>query len=143
MDRLSPERRSANMRAIRSRNTKPEIIVRSAAFRAGYRYRLHDRGLPGSPDLVFPKRRKVIFVHGCFWHSHEGCAKAYRPKSRAAFWSEKFRKNRERDGRVLLAVNALGWEALVVWECEAVDSEVLRRRLVDFLGPPRIRPADR
>ena len=143
MDSLTPERRSANMRAIRSKHTKPELAVRSTAFRAGYRFRLHERALPGSPDLVFSARRKVIFVHGCFWHGHDGCDKAYRPKSRVAFWSEKFQKNRQRDERTMAAIQALGWEPLVVWECEAVDGEVLRRRLVDFLGPPRIRPADR
>lgn len=143
MDRLTPERRSANMRAIRSKHTKPELIVRSVAFRAGYRFRLHDRKLPGSPDLVFSARRKVIFVHGCFWHGHEGCGKAYRPKSREAFWSEKLAKNKERDQRAQAAVRALGWEPLIVWECETVDGEVLRKRLVDFLGPSRIRPAER
>ena len=143
MDRLTPERRSANMRAIRSKHTKPELAVRSAAFRAGYRFRLHDRTLPGSPDLVFSARRKVIFVHGCFWHGHEGCSKAYRPKSRKVFWSEKLEKNRERDERTEGEIRAHGWEPFVVWECETVDGEVLRRRLVDFLGLSRIRPAKR
>ena len=131
------------MQAIRSTNTKPELLVRSAVFGAGYRFRLHCRTLPGTPDLVFSARRKVIFVHGCFWHSHEGCSKAYRPKSREAFWSEKLQKNKARDRRVQAAIRALGWEPLVVWECEAADGEVLRERLGDFLGPPRIRPANR
>ncbi len=141
MDRLTPDRRSANMRAIWSKNTRPEMVVRSVAFRAGYRFRLHDRKLPGSPDLVFSARRKVIFVHGCFWHDHEGCPKAYKPKSRQAFWLDKFQKNRERDVLALAAVRARGWDPLVVWECEAVDGDLLRRRLTDFLGPPRITPA--
>jgi DNA mismatch endonuclease (patch repair protein) len=138
MDRLSPERRSANMRAIRQKDTKPELLVRSLLFGAGYRYRLHGRALPGSPDLVFPARRKVVFVHGCFWHRHEGCRKAYTPKTRQDFWVRKFIANQERDGRALSALTSAGWDAFVVWECEAVDAELLRQRLTTFLGPPKV-----
>lgn len=135
MDRISPDRRSDNMRAIRGRDTKPELLLRRMLHRLGYRYRLHARDLPGSPDIIFRSRRKVIFVHGCFWHSHPGCPKAYRPKTRVEFWTEKLERNRQRDAEVETALHALGWSSLVVWECEAVDSEHLRNRVMDFLGP--------
>ena len=126
------------MRAIRSRDTKPERIVRSALFRLGYRFRVHCRAARGTPDIAFPARRKAIFVHGCFWHRHDGCAKAYTPKSREAFWSEKFQKNVERDERTLNELRTAGWAVMVVWECEAVDGEGLRERLSRFVGPVRI-----
>lgn len=138
MDRLTPERRSENMRAIRSRDTKPERLVRSVLFASGYRFRVHFRGALGSPDIAFPARKKAIFVHGCFWHRHEGCAKAYAPKSRETFWADKFRKNVERDARTFEGLKGEGWEVLVVWECEAVNGDALRDRLTNFVGPVRI-----
>lgn len=106
------------MSGIRSRNTRPEITLRKALHSRGFRFRLHGRGLPGSPDLVFPKYRAVIFVHGCFWHRHPGCSFATTPSTRPAFWEEKFRQNIERDARTLDAIHREGWDALVIWECE-------------------------
>ena len=121
------------MAAIRSEDTQPEWRVRRLAFALGFRYVLHDRRLPGKPDLVFPKLRKVIFVHGCFWHGH-GCAASRKiPRTHRAFWTEKFRRNQERDRKVLAALWQLGWQTLVVWECETKDAEHLRIILLRFL----------
>jgi DNA mismatch endonuclease (patch repair protein) len=136
MDRLKSDRRSENMRAIRSRNTAPEVAVRSVLHKMGYRFRLHRKGLPGRPDVVFPVRRKVVFVHGCFWHQHEGCAEGRIPSSRPEYWEPKLRGNRERDRRHLEALNVLGWDPLVIWECEIKNTEILAERLQRFLGPP-------
>jgi DNA mismatch endonuclease, patch repair protein len=118
-DSLTPERRSWNMSRIRGRNTAPERLVRSALHRAGYRFRLHRKDLPGRPDIVLPKYRAVVFVHGCFWHRHSKCRFAYTPKSRVAFWQEKFRSNSERDRRTARALRRLGWRVVTVWECES------------------------
>jgi DNA mismatch endonuclease (patch repair protein) len=128
------------MRAIRSGNTKPERALRSVLFQMGYRFRVQFRQAAGSPDIAFPSRRKAIFVHGCFWHRHCGCPKSYQPKSREAFWNEKFARNLERDARTMAALHAAGWEALVVWECEAVDGDSLREQLANFVGPTRSNP---
>ena len=117
MDHLEPSARSRLMAGVRQRDTKPELILRSALHRLGYRYRVNQRRLPGSPDLVFAGRRAVIFVHGCFWHDHSGCKFATKPKSQVEFWSEKFRANKERDQRNYAALKADGWKTLVVWEC--------------------------
>lgn len=128
------------MRAIKGRDTKPELVVRRLLHRMGYRYRLHARELPGSPDIVFRPRRAAIFVHGCFWHCHPGCSQAYRPKTRTQFWNAKLDRNLERDGLTQVALAKAGWAILVVWECEAVEGEHLRNRLVRFLGEkPRVR----
>lgn len=123
------------MSGIRGRDTRPELVVRKLAHALGYRFRLHRRDLPGSPDLVFPGRRKVIFVHGCFWHRHPGCRFAYHPKSRVEFWRAKFEQNISRDGRALTELEKLGWEAMIVWECETREVDGLADRLVEFLGP--------
>ena len=132
MDTISPERRSENMRRIRGKDTKPELIVRSALFGMGYRYRLHGDKLPGKPDLVFARRRKVIFVHGCFWHnhSHSSCKIARLPKSNCSYWAEKLRKNVQRDAVRRVQLKKLGWKSLVVWECQAraIDRQVSRLR---------------
>jgi DNA mismatch endonuclease (patch repair protein) len=122
-DRLSRERRSWNMSRIRSRDTQPERIVRSALHRAGYRFRLHRRDLPGRPDIVLPRYHTAIFVHGCFWHRHKQCRLAYTPKSRVTFWTEKFRRNVERDRENTAALRKLGWRVITVWECEATSPE--------------------
>lgn len=134
MDVVSPARRSAMMARIRGRDTKPEMIVRRAAHRLGYRFRLHRRDFPGSPDLVFPRRKKIVFVHGCFWHSHEGCRFAYQPKSNVEFWGSKLRKNRERDIRVKGELECMAWDVLVIWECETVDSDLVDAKLQGHLG---------
>ena len=133
-DKLSVARRSANMRAIRSKDMKPELVVRSAAHAMGYRFRLHRRTLPGKPDLAFAGRQKVIFVHGCFWHQHAGCQDGRMPRSSIAYWRPKLRRNIRRDTEHLAALKAGGWKVLVIWECETVDERRLRLRLQRFLG---------
>jgi DNA mismatch endonuclease (patch repair protein) len=109
------------------------MVVRRMLHAAGYRYRLHARDLPGKPDLVFPARRKVVFINGCFWHRHRGCPLARLPKSRTEFWTEKLERNRERDERNVAALRELGWEVLTVWECEVRDVVALMPRVVAFL----------
>lgn len=120
-DSLTKEHRSWNMSRIRSKNTKPEIIVRSLLHRMGYRFTVNgqqNRHLPGKPDIVLPKYKTVIFIHGCFWHRHRHCKYAYIPKSRVAFWMRKFDENKQRDKRVVKLLKKRGWKLLVVWECE-------------------------
>ncbi len=132
-DIVTPERRSAMMARIGSRDTKPELRVRRTAHSLGLRFRLHRRDLPGTPDLVFPKLRVAVFVHGCYWHRHEGCTKAYTPKSRVDFWQAKFRANVERDARAMEKLRAMGWNPVVIWECETVDpgrlAEIIKTRI--------------
>jgi len=135
-DHLTPEERSAQMRRVRSRDTKPEMRVRRVAHSLGTRFRLHRRDLPGTPDLVFPARRKIIQVHGCFWHRHEGCRSARMPTDRSDYWNAKLNRNVERDIANLLALKELSWDVLVVWECETGNLETLRRRLASFLLKP-------
>ena len=118
MDRISEAHRSWNMSRIRSINTKPERLVRSALHGLGFRYRLHRKDLPGTPDLVLPKYRSVILVHGCFWHRHPGCRFAYSPKSRPSFWAAKFAANVARDQNDLRRLRSLGWRPIIVWECQ-------------------------
>ena len=124
------------MARIRGRDTRPELIVRRTAHAMGYRFRLHRRDLPGTPDIVFPARRKVIFVHGCFWHRHVGCKRTTTPKSRTDYWSAKFARNVERARRNLAELERKGWEALVLWECETRSPLVVGSTLSEFLGPP-------
>lgn len=135
MDTLSPEARSKLMSRIRGKDTAPELVLRRFLHAGGYRYRLHDRRLPGRPDIVFPARRKIIFMHGCFWHRHDGCRLASIPKSRVDFWTTKFRTNVERDARNEVDLAARGWKVMVVWECEVRHLAELGPRLVGFLGP--------
>lgn len=134
--------RSANMASVGARDTKPEIAVRRLLHRLGYRYRLHRRDLPGSPDICFPSRRKAVFVHGCFWHRHEGCVRTTTPKTRAWFWLDKFEKNVIRDRTNMAELRSLGWDAMVVWECETNDTVALTPRLAKFLGGIRPRSID-
>lgn len=133
VDTISPEYRSEIMSRVKAKNTRPEMAVRRLLHAAGYRYRLHARDLPGKPDLVFPARRKVVFINGCFWHRHHGCALARLPKSRTEFWTEKLERNRERDERNVAALLKLGWEVLTIWECEVRDLDTLMPRVVAFL----------
>lgn len=128
-DHLSSERRSWNMSRVRSRDTVPEMLVRSALHRTGYRFRLHRDSLPGKPDIVLPKHRTVVFVHGCFWHRHKGCRYAYKPKSRVAFWKAKFESNVKRDHRNMRELSRLGWKVVTVWECEAARSNIWLQRM--------------
>jgi DNA mismatch endonuclease (patch repair protein) len=122
------------MRAVRSRDTAPEMRVRRAAHALGLRFRLHRASLPGCPDLVFVGRRAALFVHGCFWHGHDCPRGARRPRANAVYWSAKIARNRERDAAALAALEALGWRALVIWECETRDAGALRDRLAVALG---------
>ena len=128
-DIMDTRRRSKLMAGIRSRGTAPELAVRRIAHRIGLRFRLHRKDLPGRPDLVFPKHRLAVFVHGCFWHRHEGCRYASTPKSRVAFWTEKFEANIVRDARQEAALRALGWRVLVIWQCETRNEAAVECRL--------------
>lgn len=134
MDIVDKTRRSEMMAGIKGKDTAPEMRVRRAAHALGYRFRLHRRDLPSNPDLVFPGRRKVILVHGCYWHRHEGCRLAYEPKSNQEFWIEKFAKNVTRDRRAMTDLVAGGWDPLVVWECETLDAKILNERITSHLG---------
>lgn len=135
MDTLTSQERSERMARVRSRDTKPELVVRRLAHALGYRFRLHRRDLPGRPDIVFPGRRKVILVHGCFWHRHPDpdCKLARMPKSRPEFWGPKLAGNRARDERDIALLRDLGWDVLEVWECEIKSRDDLARRITLFL----------
>lgn len=132
-DVLTPAQRRLNMSRIRGANTKPEMLVRRLVHASGYRYRLHARDLPGRPDLVFRSRRKIIFVHGCFWHGHHCRFGRVRPRTNADFWSAKLAGNMQRDRRVRSELRRAGWKILVVWECQLRDRMRTRRRLEVFL----------
>jgi DNA mismatch endonuclease (patch repair protein) len=134
MDRISPKRRSKNMRKIKSKNMAPEVNVRRMVHGLGYRFRLHRKDLPGKPDLVFPSRHKVIFVHGCFWHQHTGCREGRVPGSNTGYWKPKLTRNVERDMENLAQLKSVGWKALVIWECEIKNSKRVISRLRRFLG---------
>lgn len=133
MDTLTPEQRSERMSRVRGKDTKPEMIVRRLVHGMGFRYRLHRRNLPGSPDLVFPSRKRAIFVHGCFWHRHPNCKLARIPKTRHEFWVPKLEGNRIRDIKNQNALGALGWDYLVVWECQVGDTAALGKLIRHFL----------
>lgn len=134
MDKISPERRSANMAKIRSRDTKPEMAVRSLVHRMGYRFRLHRRDLPGNPDLVFGPRKKIIFVHGCYWHGH-GCAVGGKgAKSNQQYWGPKIARNKQRDRSSVAKLRRRGWRVLVIWECKTKKTRWLADKLRKFLS---------
>ena len=139
-DIVDSKRRSELMANIRGRDTTPELAVRRIAHRMGLRFRLYRNDLPGRPDLVFPKHRLAVFVHGCFWHRHEGCRHASTPKSRIAFWTEKFTANVVRDARQEAALRALGWRVLVVWQCESRDEATVERRLAASIDRGGVAP---
>lgn len=134
VDVHTPEQRSRNMSAIRGKDTKPEKIVRSLVHSRGYRYRLHYRKLPGKPDMVFPSRRKVIFIHGCYWHSHDCRFGQVIPKTNAEFWQSKRQGNVLRDLSNLEKLAADGWQSLVIWECQTKDRKKLEQIIRDFLS---------
>lgn len=136
MDKITPERRSHNMSRIRSKNTKPEILVRKIAHSMGYRFRLHYKHLPGNPDLVFPSRSKVIFVHGCFWHQHPdpACKDARPPRSNSEYWGPKLARNVERDNISIEKLKSIGWFSLTIWECQTKNDAELRNMIAEFLG---------
>lgn len=129
VDPLTSHKRSSLMRAVRQKGSSPEMVVRTVVHALGARFRLHKKGLPGTPDLVLPGRRLAIFVHGCFWHRHEGCKYSSTPKSNVSFWVTKFQANVERDQRKELELVALGWRVLTIWECETKDIDALRVKL--------------
>lgn len=132
-DTVSKEQRSRNMSRIRGRDTRPEMIIRSTLHQLGFRFRLHVKSLPGKPDIAFPKHHKVIFVHGCFWHRHQGCKRCTTPTTNTDYWIPKLAGNAERDKLHKRALAKLGWKVLVVWECEIRDLSKLERKVLRFL----------
>lgn len=132
---LTPEMRRALMARIRSKNTRPEMVVRRLAHSLGFRFRLHRRDLPGQPDLAFISRRKAVFVHGCFWHSHADCPLASTPRARPEYWLPKLEKNRRRDQHVRQILRQRGWDVLVIWECETRNLPRIAQILTGFLEP--------
>ncbi|WP_316187723.1 MULTISPECIES: very short patch repair endonuclease [unclassified Bradyrhizobium] len=135
MDKLSAAERSALMSRVRGRDTSPERIVRRALTDLGIRYQLNSKDVLGKPDIVFKGRRRVIFVHGCFWHQHPKCRRAKRPATRSEFWSQKLDDNIRRDRRIVRTLRAEGWSVLILWECQLRDPERLKRKLNAFLAP--------
>lgn len=145
VDNIDSKRRSEIMSRIRAKNTTPEMAVRRVAHRLGFRFRLHVRQLPGSPDLVFPSRKVAIFVHGCFWHRHAGCKSCFTPKTRTEFWENKFARNVSRDKEKATALTALGWKVITIWECETKNeipiTNILKKALPKIGKPtPYIEP---
>ena len=136
MDTLTPAQRSKQMGLVRSRNTKPELIVRKMLSEMGFRHRLHDRKLPGQPDIVLVSQKRIIFVNGCFWHGHR-CSKGRIPKTRVRFWTEKIERNKRRDARVRRKLVRMGWTTLVLWECGLKKNEAIKTRLTRFLKKKR------
>ncbi|MEP7336821.1 MAG: very short patch repair endonuclease [Acidobacteriota bacterium] len=134
MDTFSKEKRSEIMRAVKSEDSQAELIVRRMLHRAGFRYRLHVAALPGKPDVVFPSRRKVIFIHGCFWHLHKNCPAARHPSSNVEYWEAKLKRNVERDRKNRKKLKALGWTTLVVWECKLKNPDAVFSALIRFLS---------
>lgn len=136
-DIYSEQQRSDLMKKIGSKNTKPEIIIRKIVHSAGYRFRLHRKDLPGTPDLVFPKFKKVIFINGCFWHGHQGCKKSSLPTTKKELWEEKIKKNIERDSKNIADLKKRGWETLIIWECEIKKKNynMLTINISNFLKP--------
>ena len=137
MDSLTPERRRWLMSRVMGKNTQPELVVRRLLHGLGYRFRLHPKDLPGRPDITFKARNKVIFVHGCFWHGHEGCRKAKLPNTRIKFWRDKIEMNRARDARKEAELKALGYDVLTLWECDLKNLQGVSVGLSAFLGPTR------
>lgn len=133
-DVFSPEERSRIMAAVKGKNTKPELLVRSLVHRMGYRFRLHDSTLPGKPDIVLRRHKKIILVHGCFWHQHPDCQRSARPTSNVDYWNKKLDRNMERDRKNQDTLTQLGWAVLVLWECEIENKNLLFRRLEGFLS---------
>jgi len=135
MDIFTCQERSLIMSKIRSKNTKPELVIRKLIWHLGYRYRIYYKNLPGKPDLVFVRKKKIIYIHGCFWHRHDGCSNANFPKSNTEYWIDKFRRNQERDMIICQKLNELGWKYLIIWECEVKNKNIdhLKSKIVGFL----------
>jgi len=132
LDTITIEKRSEMMSKVRSKNTSPELAVRKLVFALGYRYRLHGKNLPGKPDLVFPGKKKVIFVHGCFWHGHD-CKRGSVPATNKEFWLPKLQKNKLRDSEILSRLDNMGWKTLVIWQCQLKDKDALKNAIDNFL----------
>jgi len=133
MDVFNKEKRSRIMGKVNGKNTKPELLVRSMLHKMGYRFRLYRRDLPGNPDIILPKFKKVIFVHGCFWHGHENCTRSKRPTTNREFWNDKLNKNISRDKQNIEKLDDKGWESLIIWTCETKNREYLKQKLEAFL----------
>lgn len=133
MDVFTKEKRSQIMSRISGKNTKPEIAVRSLLHRLGYRFRLHRKDLPGKPDIILPKHKKVIFVHGCFWHGHKDCSRSKRPSTNESFWRKKLDRNIKRDKENIDSLKQLGWQVLIIWTCEVKDGNKLKDKILSFL----------
>lgn len=140
-DTRTPEQRRLIMQSVGQKDTGPELLIRRALHRLGYRFRLHVKGLPGRPDIVFVGRRKVVFIHGCFWHGHD-CRKGKLPQTRTEYWIPKIHRNKARDERVLNELRNAGWESLVVWQCEVSRMEQALQAITQFLGPPKVGAED-
>jgi DNA mismatch endonuclease, patch repair protein len=136
-DRVSQKRRSEIMSLVKNKGTKPEMAIRQKLHRLGYRYRVHRKDLPGKPDLVFPRLRKAIFVHGCFWHGHRNCSYGRLPKSNLDYWGPKLERNKERDAENIKLLREGEWEVLVVWQCELKDMDAVVTKLIGFLEKDR------
>lgn len=134
MDTLTPDKRSKLMSRVRARDTRPEMAVRRAVHRMGLRFRLHRNDLPGRPDIVLPRHKMAIFVHGCFWHRHAYCPKASTPENNKDFWLSKFRANRNRDRKCIQSLSRLGWKVVVIWECETADAQQIKSRIAHRLN---------
>ena len=132
-DRFDSKKRSQIMSRIKGKDTLPEKTVRRILHRMGYRFRLHVKDLPGKPDIVLPKHNKIIFVHGCFWHGHRGCKRAARPESNSEFWNRKIDSNIKRDEKNLKALRSMGWDVLIIWQCQMENKEKLRRKISEFM----------
>ena len=137
-DIVSRKKRSEMMSRIKGKNTQPEIAVRKMIYKMGYRYRLHRKDLPGKPDIVFGPMNLALFVNGCFWHRHGNCKYAYNPKTRKNFWNKKFTDTIKRDVKNRIDLKRLGWQSAVIWECETLDQDVLRKRIMKIINNERI-----
>ncbi|WP_424814531.1 very short patch repair endonuclease [Roseococcus sp. YIM B11640] len=135
VDTRTPEQRRRIMQSVKTKNTGPELVVRRALFAAGYRYRIHRRDLPGSPDIVFPSRRKAIFVHGCFWHGHN-CKKGRPSKSKIEYWGPKIENNRQRDEKNYKSLLTMGWDVKVIWQCEIENNKNILAEILDYVDSP-------
>jgi DNA mismatch endonuclease (patch repair protein) len=133
-DKFTPQERSRIMARVKSRDTAPEKMVRKILHRMGYRFRLRSAKLPGKPDVILPKHKKIVFVHGCFWHGHEGCRRSLRPASNSEYWNRKIDRNIARDARVQQELKEMGWKVLVIWQCQMRDASTVEERLEGFLN---------
>jgi len=133
LDNFTKEQRSRCMSRIKSKDTKPEIIVRKTLYKLGFRYGLYKEDLPGKPDIIFLKKKIAIFVNGCFWHQHEGCKRKSSPKTNTEYWEKKLKKNVENQNKSIISLRKTGWKVFIIWECETKDSTLLEKRIKEFL----------